>query len=152
MTTTIADFEEDQLAEHLISGGFLGAFTDIFGNTQPAPVVQMLEFDLTNVQPDERIIMIRNKGGINNSATRIFLKQQSMLIAVVGNTGSSDSYIAKGLANDIEKWLTANTSDGKCMFNIQTSGVSGPFIFDDSRRVYEVNVRCDFNIDKPSFG
>ena len=54
--------------------------------------------------------------------------------------------IVKGLAMDMETWLKANVTDGECIFNITSSGVAGPFIFDDSRRVYEINLLVGFNI------
>ena len=144
--TVIADLEEEQLKQHLISGGFLTAFTDIFGNTQPAPITQMLEFDLTNVGKNDRVVMIRNVGSVNNPATNTLFTQRNMLIAVVGNTSAADSLIVKGLAMDMEQWLKANVTDNGCIYNITSSGVSGPFIFDDSRRVYEINLLVGFNI------
>ena len=144
--TVIADLEEEQLKQHLIVGGFLTAFTDIFGNAQPAPKTQMLEFDLTDITASDRVVMIRNVGNVNNPATNTLFTQRNMLIAVVGNTSAADSLIVKGLAMDMETWLKANVTDGECIFNITSSGVSGPFIFDDSRRVYEINLLVGFNI------
>ena len=144
--TVIADLEEEQLKQHLISGGFLTAFTDIFGNTQPAPITQMLEFDLTNVGANDRVAMIRNVGNVNNPATNTLFTQRNMLIAVVGNTSAADSLIVKGLAMDMETWLKANVTDNGCIYNITSSGVSGPFIFDDSRRAFEINILVGFNI------
>jgi hypothetical protein len=149
MTTVITDLEESQLEQHLVAGGFLSAFTDIFGNTQVAPVTQMLEFDLTDVGANDRVVMIRNVGNVNNPATNTLFTQRNMLIAVVGNTSANDSLIVKGLAMDMETWLKANVTDGNCIFNITSSGVSGPFIFDDSRRVFEINLLVGFNIVRP---
>lgn len=149
--TTIADLEEEQLKQHLISGGFLTSFTDVFGNNQPAPITQILEIDLTEVEPVDRVIMIRNTGGISNPATGVFFVQRNMLISVVGQQGSTDSVIVKGLAQDMEKWLKQNITDDECMFNIQSSGVSGPFITEDSRRAYEINLQVSFNINRPVF-
>lgn len=149
--TTIADLEEEQLKQHLISGGFLAPFTDIFGASQPAPKTQVMEFDLTNLQPDERIVMIRTIGNVSNTSTNVLFTQRNMLVAVVGNIGSTSTAVAKGLAVDMEKWLKANITDNKCIFNITSSGVSGPFTFDDSRRVYEINIMVSFNIERPIF-
>lgn len=144
--TTIADLEEEQLFDHLVAGGLLGAFTDIYGNAQPEPVKQVLEFDLTDIKANDRVVMIRNTGGVSNASTNTLFTQRNMLIAIVGNTSAADGVIAKGLAMDIEKYLKENVTDNKCIFNITSSGVSGPFIFDDSRRVHEVNVLVSFNI------
>lgn len=149
--TTIADLEEEQLKQHLLSGGFLTSFTDIFGDAQSAPITQMLEFDLTDIQPDDRIILIRNTGNVSNPSTNVLFTQRNMLIAIVGNIGATSTAIAKGLAVDMEKWLKANVTDNQCIFNIVSSGVSGPFTFDDSRRVYEINLQVSFNIERPIF-
>ena len=149
--TTIADLEEVQLQQHLISGGFLTSFTDIFGNVQDAPIVQLLEMDLTDIQESDRVVMIRNTGGISNPATGTFFVQRNMLISIVGQQGSTDSVIVKGLSKDMDKWLKQNITNGECMFNIQSSGVSGPFITEDSRRAYEINLQVSFNIDRPTF-
>lgn len=147
----ISDLEEEQLKQHLISGGFLAAFTDIFGASQPAPITQMLEFDLTDTNPDDRIVMIRTTGSVSNAATNVLFTKRNMLVAVVGNVGATSTAIAKGLALDMEKWLKANVTDDQCIFNIVSSGVSGPYTFDDSRRVFEINLMVSFNIERPIF-
>ncbi len=148
---TIEDFEERQLENHLISGGFLGAFTDVVGTLQAAPITQLMQIDTTNGQASDRFILIRNTGGINNPNTRIHYKSRNMIIVIVGQSNASDAKVVKGLANDIEDWLVDNSSDGECMFNIQSSGVTGPFIYSDSRRAFEISLRADFNIVKKGF-
>jgi len=147
--SVITDLEENQLKEHLIAGGFLTAFTDIYGNSQPAPITQMLELDLTDIKKDDRAIMIRNVGNVNNPATNTLFTQRNMVIVLVGNTSAADSIIMKGLAVDMETWLKANVTDNECIFNITSNGVAGPFIFDDSRRAYEINLLVGFNIVRP---
>lgn len=149
--STISDLEEEQLKQHLISGGFLAPFTDIYGDSQPAPITQMLEIDLSGKQPSDRVVMIRSIGGVNNPATNVLFTQRNMLIVVVGNTEPTDSVIVKGLAKDMDKWLKANITNNECMFNIISNGVNGPFIYDDSRRAYEINLLVSFNIDRPVF-
>lgn len=144
---TIADLDVEQLKNHLISGGFFDPFTDILGDSQPAPTRQMNELDTTNLG-NKRVIMIRNTGGISNSANRTLYKERSMLIGVVGLVGESDSVIAGGLAESIERWLVKNYTDGKCLMNVVSQGVSGPFLMGDGRRAYEVNIICSFNIDR----
>ena len=149
---SISDLEVEQVRQHLITGGFLAAFTDIYGNAQPAPVTQMNEIDLVALEDDDRAVMIRTIGGVENPQTRTFFKDQFIMVLVVSKVGVSDSIIANGLADDMEKWLMANPSDGQCMFNIVSNGVTGPSITEDSRRVYEVNFTASFNIDRPVFG
>lgn len=148
---TISDLEEEQLKQHLIDGGFLAPFTDIYGDAQPAPIIQMLEMDMTNVEKSDRVVMIKNIGGVNNPQTNVLFTQRNMLVLVVGRGDANDSVIAKGLARDMEQWLKANITDDECLFNIVSNGVSGPFIFEDSRRVYEINLLVSFNINRPSF-
>lgn len=150
---TIDELKEKQLQNHLIAGGFLGAFTDIEGNPQPAPIIQLLEIDLarSDVTPSKRVVMIRTTGVLSNPSNRIFHEVMNMLVLVVGENGSGDSLIVNGLASDMEKYLVANPGDGECIFNIVSSGVSGPFITSDSRRAYEINVSVSFNIDRPVF-
>ena len=150
MATTIADLEEAQLEAHLIAGGFLGAFTDILGDAQPAPTVQIFELNTVDLKPDERAVMIRDVGGVN-AANRTLHKIRNMIIVVCGQTNEADRIVVRGLAEDAEKWLVANPSDGECIFNVVSSGVSGPFTLADSRRIYEINLSVSFNIVQPVF-
>ena len=69
-----------------------------------------------------------------------------MLVLVVGRVGESDRVIANGLADDIEDYLVKNFSDGACISNIVSSGVSPTFIADDGRRAFEINITVTFNI------
>lgn len=149
--STIANLEVEQLKQHLISGGFLAVFTDIFANPQPAPITQELEVDFTSVKPDDRVIMIRTTGNISNPSTRTFFKERMMLVMVAGKVGEADSVIAGGLAEDMENYLMANPTDNGCIFDISSRGVNGPLISDDSRRVYEINISVSFNISRPLF-
>lgn len=144
---TIADLDVEQLKNHLITGGFFDPFTDIFGNSQPAPTRQMNELDTTNLG-NKRVIMIRNTGGISNPRSRPFYKERMMMIGVVGLVGESDSVIAQGLAESIERYLVNSYKDTNKLFSVQSQGVSGPFLMDDGRRAYEVNIICSFNIDR----
>lgn len=145
---TIANLDVEQLSEHLVLGGFLAPFTDIFGNPQPAPLVQKNEVDLTSVDNSARVILIRTTGGVTNSANRTLYKERSMMVVVFGKTGEKDSVIAQGLAEDMEEWLVDNYSDGQCLMNIVSSGVTGPMISGDSRRAYEISLSVSFNIKR----
>jgi len=143
--STIADLSVKQLELHLIAGGFLAAFTDILGNAQPAPIFQPFELDLTDKLPTDRVVMIRDTGTVN-SANRFLTKEQPMMVLVVGRADPKDMIIAKGLANDMEIYLNDNFGDGGCLYNINTSGVVGPFILPDARRAFEINITAFFNI------
>jgi hypothetical protein len=151
MPTTIADLEEKQLENHLIAGGFLVVFTDILGNAQPAPTFQAFELNTVDLDVRERVVMIRDVGGINNPANRTLNKIRNMVVVVVGQTNEADRIVIRGMAEDLEKYLVANPTDGVCIFNIVSSGVSGPFTLEDSRRIYEINLQVSFNIVQPVF-
>ncbi len=142
---TIADLSVEQIKNHLIAGGFLAAFTDIRGDAQPAPKVQEYELDVTSMLPSDRVIMIRDTGSVN-SANRFLSKEQPMIILVVGRANARDLIVARGLANDMEKYLNDNFSDGGCLYNINTAGVAGPFILPDARRAFEINITAFFDI------
>jgi len=144
---TIADLDVEKLKQHLIGGGFFTPFTDIFGNSQPAPKRQINELDLTpSKSKAERIIMLRNVGGAGNANERQHYKVRNMIIVVVSLPNSSDDVIVQGLAEDIDKYLVDNfQNEDQCIFNINSSGVTGPFIMEDSHRAYEVNLQIYFN-------
>ena len=89
--------------------------------------------------------MIRTTGNVTSS-TRTFFKSVPMVIVVVGLAIQSDSIVTQGLAIDMEKYLVESYSDGGCLANIESSGVVGPFILPDGRRVFEVNIQAMFNI------
>ncbi len=150
MPTTIDDLEEKQLENHLIAGGFLGAFTDILGNAQPAPTTQIFELNTVDLKPNERAVMIRDIGGVN-PVNRTLHKIRNMVVVVCGQTNEADRIVIRGLAEDIEKYLVANPSNGGCIFNVESGGVNGPFTLADSRRIYEVNISVSFNIEQPVF-
>ncbi len=152
--STIANLEVKQLEDHILFGGFLSSFTDIFGNSQPAPKSQAFELNLTPdsndvdpVKPNDRVVMIRNSGNVTSS-TRASFKSRPMLVLVVGRVGESDRVIANGLADDIENYLVKHYSDGGCIANIESSGVTGPFVTGDSRRFFEINITVMFNINR----
>lgn len=151
MATTIADLEEKQLEEHLIAGGFLVAFTDILGNAQPAPEFQVFELDTTVLKKNERAVMIRDVGGVSNASTSTMHKIRNMVVVVCGKTSEEDRIVVRGLAEDMNNYLIANIDDGGCIFDITSSGVSGPFTLADSRRIYEINLSVKFNIVQPVF-
>ena len=149
--TTIDDLEEKQLENHLVAGGFLTAFTDILGRSQPKPTTQIFELNTTDLRPEERVVMIRTIGGASNAATSTLHKIRNMIVVVAGQANQEDRIVIKGLVEDMNKYLIANPTDGGCIFNISSSGTSGPFTLADSRRIYEINISVSFNIDQPTF-
>lgn len=147
----LSELEVSQLEAHLITSGLLGGFTDLFGDTQPEPMIHINELRLDNLEANQRAVMIRTVGGVSNPTTRHQIKQRNMMISVVGMQSEDDSIIVNGFAEDIESWLVNNPFDGMCLSNISSSGVSGPFTTEDSRRVYDISLLVTFNITRPSF-
>lgn len=147
----LSELETSQLEAHLITSGLLGGFTDVFGEEQPSPAIQINELRLNDLQASQRAVMIRTTGVLTNPSTRHQIKQRNMTVLVVGMQSEDDSIIVNGFAEDIESWLVANPFDGMCMSNISSSGVSGPSTTEDSRRVYEISLLVTFNINRPNF-
>jgi len=143
----IEDFEEYQLKQHLVSGGFYQPFTDIFGNDQPAPVSQVNLFNSADVRVEgKRFIFIKPVGPALNPTTQLYSNERNMLISVVGLPNISDDTIVKGYATDINNYLIKNPSDGKCIYNIIQSRLNGPFLDSDSRVIYEINLTVMFQV------
>lgn len=152
MAVTIEDFEDKRIHNHLEASKLLGGFSDINGQRKSAPVVYLSEIDLTELQANQRGLLIRQTGGINNPATEIFYDEYNYQISVFGRVGIEDSGIAKGYAKQIRQWLRKNPSNiDNCIMDIQTAGVSGPTITADGRRVYDIGLTVKFNIDRPMF-
>ena len=60
--TTIANFEEVRLLEHIKSSGLLTSFTDCFGNAQGTTDSVSGMIDLTNLADNKRAILVRQNG------------------------------------------------------------------------------------------
>lgn len=148
---TIQNLEVSQVEQHLLNGNMLGAFTDIYGDSQPAPTTQLNELRLSDAKKNERFVMIRTLGGNPTPTNSTFFNSRNMVIVIVSRTGEDDSIIANGLAEDIAKYILDNSRDNECLFNISSSGVTGPFIMPEGRRAYEINFSAMFNIVRPVF-
>ena len=152
MAVTIEDFEDLRIKNHLEKSNLLKGFNDINGQRKSAPAIYVSEIDLTELQANQRGLLIRQTGGINNPATEIFYDEYNYQISVFSRVGINDSGIAKGYAKQIRQWLRANPSSlDNCIMDIQTTGVNGPTITADSRRVYDIGLTVKFNIDRPIF-
>lgn len=134
---TAADLTEFQVRAHLDSGGFLGAFTDIFGGSQEAPEVQVGFYEDTRVAGKKRILLIRssNSGGPSDDLYRI----ENVTIALVGLAVYSDWLIVKGRAAQMHRWLLENFKSD-CIINFDDiNDVTGPFLTESNRPVAELN-------------
>ena len=149
---TIDDFEDLRVGNHLSTSGLLSGFTDINGNLKAEPVLYFSEIDLTALQANQRAVLIRQTGQITNPSTEIFYDEYNYIISIFSRVGPDDSGISKGYAKQIRQWLRANPKDSsQCIIDLYTSGVVGPYITDEGRRVYEVPITVKFSIDIPTF-
>lgn len=145
MATTIADFEEVRLYEHLKTSGLTAGFTDVNNVAQPAPKIFISEYDDTELDANERAILFRVSGQDQLGDNANGHTQVPFSVTVFSCNNKSDSGITRGYAEDINDWLKQNfTSDDQCILSIQSFGVSGPFYGGESRREYTINLIVRF--------
>ena len=145
--TTIANFEDVRLLEHIKTSGFLTSFTDAFGNTQGATESDTGMIDLNELANNKRAVLVRRNGGDSFGRPYQGFTEYPMLVVVFSKVGDEDLAIANGLANDIYKWLVNNyQSSGECIMAISTRGVSNPLFTEDSRAVFEIPLTVKFNV------
>ncbi|HBF46198.1 MAG TPA: hypothetical protein DDW91_06860 [Shewanella frigidimarina] len=145
--TTIANFEDIRLLEHIKTSGLLTSFTDCFGNAQGATDSVAGNIDLTNLDANKRAVLVRRNGGDSFGQPYQSITEYPMLIVVFSKVVDSDLAIANGLANDIYRWLITNyQSPSQCIMAISTRGVSTPLYTEDSRAVFEIPLTVKFSI------
>lgn len=141
------ELEEVRLGNHLSSSGLLTEFVAIDGSTQEAPELFFSEIDLTpdGLPSNKRGTLIRLNGGDQIADAAVNVEQYPMSIFVFGKPGNTDNGTVKGYVRDLNKWILNNpVSDEFCIVNIQTLSFNGPFLTDDNRRVYSVDVVAKF--------
>lgn len=145
--TTIANFEDVRLLEHIKTSGLLTSFTDAFGNAQGATDSDTGMIDLNELANNKRAVLVRRNGGDSFGRPYQGFTEYPMLVVVFSKVGDEDSAIANGLANDIYRWLITNyQSSDECIMSISTRGVSPPLYTEDSRAVFEIALNVKFNI------
>jgi hypothetical protein len=145
--TTIANFEEVRLLEHIKTSGLLTSFTDVFGNPQGATDSVAGMIDLTKLASDKRAVFVRQNGGDSFGRPYLGHTEYPMLVAVFSKVSDADLAITKGLATDIYKWLIDNyQSSDECIMAISTRGVSNPLFAEDGRAVFEIPLTVKFNV------
>lgn len=145
--TTIANFEDVRLLEHIKTSGLLTSFTDAFGNTQGATDSDTGMIDLNELANNKRAVLVRRNGGDTFGRPYQGFTEYPMLVVVFSKVGDEDLAIANGLANDIYKWLINNyQSSDECIMGISTRGVSNPLFTEDSRAVFEIPLTVKFNV------
>lgn len=145
--TTIANFEDVRLLEHIKTSGLLTSFTDAFGNAQGATESDSGSIDLPSLDPNKRAVLVRKNGNDAFGQPYLGFSEYPMLVVVFSKATRSDKAIANGLANDIRKWLITNyQSSDECIMSISTRGVSPPLYTEDSRAAFEITLTVKFNI------
>ncbi len=147
MTTNIKPLEFS-IEDLLIEGGLLGdgaTFLDHRGRSQPAPVVQLFEFDesyneddRTGLAPSDRCLVIRNSG---SGGGNFLVREPSMSIMVFSKTRKGDMGVAKQYIELIKQHLSTNyTKD--CIISVNIIGdTAGPYNLQSGRRYFELNLR-----------
>jgi len=145
--TTIANFEDVRLLEHIKTSGLLTSFTDAFGNAQGATPSVSGSIDLTKLGSNERAVLVRRNGGDAFGRPYLCIDEYPMLVVVFSKAEDNDLAIANGLAKDIRNWLIDNyQSSDQCIMAISTRGVSPPLYTEDSRAVFEIPLNVKFNV------
>ena len=142
---SIDNFEEVRLYKHLKTSGLTAGFTDVNGDSQPAPKIFISEYDDSELAANERALLFRVTGQDQLGDNANGHTQAPFSINVFSKDNKQDSGIARGYAEDINDWLKQNfTSDEQCILSIQSFGVSGPFYGGESRREYTINLIVRF--------
>ncbi len=142
---SVSDFEEVRMYYHLKTSGLTAGFTDINSTSQPAPKVFVSEYDDTELGPNDRALLFRVTGQDQIADNANGHIQVPFSITVFSRNNKNDSGIARGYAEDINKWLKQNfTSTAQCIMSIQSFDVAGPFYGGESRREYTINLIVRF--------
>lgn len=138
----VNDLTEYQVYDHLQAGGFFDAFsvvTNAVTEQQSAPVVQVGLYDESEVDANDRILLIRsaNAGGPSDDIVRY----ENCLIAFAGKSRLDDWSVAKYRLAQIHRYLLENFKSD-CIINYDDlSDVTGPFSSESNRPVFEINFR-----------
>lgn len=89
---------EQMVREILQSGGILGGWTDMFGDAQPAPIVQLMVFREADLGQN-RGVVIRESGSIGGD---VFGQKIALTIYFVGLEDKLDAAICKDRAKSIQ--------------------------------------------------
>lgn len=142
---SIDNFEEVRLYRHLETSGLTAGFTDVYGNAQLSPKIFISEYDDAELGANERALLFRVTGQDQLGDNANGHIQVPVTINVFSKNDKQDSGIARGYAEDINKWLKDNFfSDDECILSIQSFDVSGPFYGGESRREYTINLIVKF--------
>lgn len=127
---------EEEVRDLLQTGGFLGPWVDLRGNSQPTPVVQvgmLIESEIGN----NRCIVIRKGGG---GIADEWLRVPQITIYLIGFVSDAHLILAER-ADQMLEYLLDNYQSGRTIGVTTQSDVNGPFLFDSGRPAYEINLQ-----------
>lgn len=129
--------QEESLYDLLDGGGLLTEFIDRNGVTQPAPVVQLFEFDEESLNDDQRCVVIKNSG---SGVGSYLLRTPAMSIIVLSKAARGDISYPRDYIERIKDYISTNYSVD-CIISANIIGdVSGPYRLQSGRRYFELNL------------
>lgn len=135
---------EEFVEQILTDGGFLSAFTDFYGNTQPAPELQLLTFDEDNdAVIGKRILFIREGGSGGGNR---YVQRSGVSIVIAGLQTKADAPIVKDFADRIYTYLL-ETREKCAIIEIDPIAGASPVMYTDAGRPV-VEIQCTLLIDR----
>lgn len=134
-----------ELYNILDNAGAIGSFTDFYGNTQPAPKVQIGNFDESNTNllaESERCLLFRQSG---DGAGDYYVQRPVITIYIFGKAGTigkADAIIVSDYADQLHTTLLGGGKIAKIV-GINVVSYSENTNFTDSGRPWcEISVEC----------
>ena len=129
--------QEESIYDLLDEAGLLTEFIDRNDVTQPAPVVQLFEFDEESLNDDQRCVVIKNSG---NGVGNFLVREPAMSIIVLSKAVRGDISYPRDYIERIKDYISTNfTID--CIMSVNIIGdVAGPYRLQSNRRYFELNL------------
>lgn len=133
---------EQMVKQILQDGGMLSGWTDMFGDVQPAPKVQLITFEEQSLG-ENRGIIIRESGSIGGD----FIGQKvSVSIYFVGIEDRTDAAVCKDRAKSIQN-LFFIQQENNDIISVNPQSFALPVIFTESGRPI-VNIELEILTDR----
>lgn len=129
--------QEESIYDLLDSADLLTEFVDRNGNVQPAPVIQLFEFNEEDLNDDQRCLVIKNAG---NGVGNYLLRTPAMTITVLSKAVRGDISYPRDYIERIKDHISTNFSVD-CIISVNIIGdVAGPYRLQSNRRYFELNL------------
>jgi len=133
---------EQMVRQILQDGGMFDGWTDMFGDAQPAPKVQLITFDEQSLG-DSRGIIIRESGSIGGD----FIGQKvAVSIYFVGIEDRLDAAVCKDRAKSIQNLFFVQQENSD-IITVNPQSFALPVMFTDSGRPI-VNIELELLTDR----